>query len=169
MGNLRIGQGYDIHALVPTSEPGSLVLAGIEISSGFDCVADSDGDVVCHALIDALLGALAKGDIGVYFPPDREKWKGYKSIEMLRGLYREQCLKQGWRIGNIDITIILEKIRLRPLIHDMRERLAETLECLTEKISVKAKTKEGLDAVGAGNAVEAFVNLLLYSETPVLP
>ncbi len=163
---IRIGQGYDLHRL----EAGSgLYLGGLLLRCDYASVAHSDGDVLCHAVIESLLGALALGDIGSHFPPTDERWRNADSLEMLRSVYRKQIRTRGYELVNLDCTIVLEKIRLRLLIDEIRYRLLSAFqlhtskdrEIVLEQISVKAKTKEGVDAVGRGEAVEVYASCLL--------
>lgn len=164
MNNIRIGQGWDIHRLV---ENRPFILGNTEIDSDQGPEAHSDGDALLHALIDALFGAAALGDIGYHFPPSDERWKDADSMELL-----QRCLKliaeADFSIINIDTSIILQKPRLAPYIPKIREKLAEATSLPLDRISVKAKSKEGLDAVGAGKAVEAQAVVLLEKHDPTL-
>jgi 2-C-methyl-D-erythritol 2,4-cyclodiphosphate synthase len=148
---LRVGQGYDIHRLV---EKRALVLGGVRIESERGCDAHSDGDVLIHAVIDALLGAASLGDIGAHFPPSDERWKNADSGDLLK-IVMTLMEGHGWRPINIDSTVILERPRLRPQIDEIRISLARLTGLQPECISVKGKTKEKQDAVGEGRAVEA--------------
>ena len=150
---MRIGTGYDIHKLIPGTES-TFKLAGISIPFEKRCVAHSDGDVAIHALIDALLGAAALGDIGTHFPDTDPKYKNADSAELL-AYSLPLLLSNGYSIENIDINIITEQPKLAPYIPLMRDRLAEILQIERDRISVKAKTNEGLDAVGRGEAIIA--------------
>ncbi|MDP3177609.1 MAG: 2-C-methyl-D-erythritol 2,4-cyclodiphosphate synthase [Spirochaetaceae bacterium] len=147
----RIGQGWDIHRLVP-GRP--LVLGGRTIPSDLGEDGHSDGDVLLHAVIDALLGAVALGDIGQHFPPSDEAWRGADSRDLAA---RAAALVRstGWEPVNVDCTVVLERPRLGPYRDAMRESIAAALGIDAAAVSVKAKTKEGLDAVGEGRAVEA--------------
>jgi 2-C-methyl-D-erythritol 2,4-cyclodiphosphate synthase len=153
----RIGYGNDIHRLA-TGE--RLVLGGVEIESDLGTVGHSDADVLTHAVTDAILGALALGDIGQHFSDGEERWKNAESFVFLRyavGLMKER----GYAVVNVDSTIVLELPKLRPHIDKMRENLAQALEVETNCISVKAKTGEGVDAVGERLAIRAEAVLLL--------
>ncbi len=155
--NLRIGQGYDIHRLVRDRK---FILGGVEIPSALGCDAHSDGDVLIHAIIDALLGAVSLGDIGSHFPPSDSRWKDADSSGLLRhvmGLLRDR----GWEPVNLDTTVILETPRLRPHIDDIRLSLSRMTGIPFDAVSVKAKTKEKQDAVGEGRAVEALAAVLV--------
>ncbi len=154
---LRIGQGYDLHPLVK-GRP--FVLGGITIPAEFGPAGHSDGDALCHALIDALFGALAAGDIGTHFPDTDPQWKGADSRKLLEMAYREVTTK-GYELVNLDATILLERPKLRPHIPAMRETLAQIFHCRIDQVSIKAKTNEKLDAVGRGAAVAATVVCLL--------
>lgn len=154
---MRIGQGYDIHRLV---ENRPLILGGVTIPSEKGEDAHSDGDVLIHALIDALLGAIAQGDIGTHYPPSDPAWKNVDS----RRLLRETLAKvedASYSIGNIDCTVILEKPKLGPHREQIRLCLQEDLKIPLDCISFKAKTKEKQDAAGRGEAVEALATVLL--------
>lgn len=152
---IRIGEGWDIHRLIPERK---LVLGGVEIPSPAGEEAHSDGDVLLHAIIDALLGALALGDIGDHFPPSREEFKNIKSTVFLK---RALSLVEGWEIINLDSTLILEKPKLKEYKAKIRENLSFLLDLPKDRVSLKAKTAEGLGAVGRTEAVEARAVLLL--------
>ncbi len=151
---MRTGFGNDIHRLV---EGRRLYLGGVCIPSPVGEEAHSDGDVLIHALIDAILGAAAKGDIGHFFPPEDGKWKDADSRELLKAVLDEVKPE----IINVDSTVTLEKIKLQPYILSLRESLASLLGIDISRVSVKAKTNEGLDALGRGEAVRAEVVVLL--------
>ena len=154
---MRIGQGWDIHRL----EPGrKLILGGVELPAAAGAVAHSDGDALAHAIIDAVFGAVAAGDIGSHFPDNDPAWKGADSMDLLT---RSVTIiaDAGWKLINIDSTIILQTPKLRPYIDRMRVRIAEASGLETEAVSVKAKTNEGIGEIGAGRAVEAQAVVLL--------
>jgi 2-C-methyl-D-erythritol 4-phosphate cytidylyltransferase / 2-C-methyl-D-erythritol 2,4-cyclodiphosphate synthase len=150
-GTIRVGQGWDIHRLV---QGRPLMLGGIEVPSDLGEDAHSDGDVLLHAIIDALLGAAAMGDIGTHFPPSDEAWRGADSRDLAR---RAAALVRaaGWLPGSVDCTVILERPRLGPHRDAMRASIAAALGVGIDAVSVKAKTNEGLGPVGEGRAVEA--------------
>lgn len=148
---MRIGFGNDIHRL-ELGKP--LIIGGVLIPSGFGAVGHSDADVLFHALTDAILGALAQGDIGSHFPDREEKWKNAESSVFLSEAVR-LMKEKNYLVGNIDSTINLEKPKIRPFIDQMRENIARMLEIEVADVSVKAKTGEGLDAVGASRAIKA--------------
>ena len=153
----RVGIGNDIHRLV---EGRPLVIGGVRIESELGADGHSDADVLCHALCDAILGALSLGDLGKHFPNDEERWRNAESFIFLRyvvGLMKEH----GYAIGNVDSTVHLEKPKMRPYIDDIRTGLSEVLETARSNISVKAKTSESVDAVGELRAVRADVIVLL--------
>ncbi|MGA2545397.1 MAG: 2-C-methyl-D-erythritol 2,4-cyclodiphosphate synthase [Rectinemataceae bacterium] len=154
----RVGQGWDIHRLVPGR---ALMLGGVEVPSELGEDAHSDGDVLLHAVADALFGAAALGDIGMHFPPSDERWRGADSRDLVR---RAVALVSGagWRIGNLDCTVVLERPRLGPYKDAIRESVAGCLGISPNAVSIKAKTKEGLDAVGEVRAVEAFAIVTLF-------
>jgi 2-C-methyl-D-erythritol 2,4-cyclodiphosphate synthase len=153
----RIGFGNDVHRL---AEGRPLVLGGVEIESDLGAEGHSDADALTHAITDAILGALAAGDIGSHFPNTDERWAGAESFVFLRyavGLMKQQ----GYEIGNVDTTIELEKPKLRDRIEKMIEGLSQVLEAEPSRISVKAKSGEGVDAVGERRAVRATAVVLL--------
>jgi 2-C-methyl-D-erythritol 4-phosphate cytidylyltransferase/2-C-methyl-D-erythritol 2,4-cyclodiphosphate synthase len=154
----RIGQGWDLHKLVSGRR---LVLGGIEVPSDKGEEAHSDGDVLLHAIIDALFGAAALGDIGTHFPPSDTRWKDADSRELAR---RAAALlgAAGWEIGNLDCTVVLEAPKLGPYKEAMRESIASCLGISPSLVSVKAKTKEGVDAAGEGLAIEASTVVMLF-------
>jgi 2-C-methyl-D-erythritol 2,4-cyclodiphosphate synthase len=155
--NLRIGHGYDLHRL---ETGGSLVLAGIKVSDDLHTIAHSDGDVVIHAIVDALLGAMGWGDIGVHYPDTDSRWKGASSRQFLKTTY-EQVVQAGYKLQNLDVTILAERPKLKPFKQSMRHALAEMLETIVEQINIKAGTNEGCDAIGKGEAIAAHAVLLL--------
>ena len=154
---MRIGQGFDVHAFGPGDH---VTLGGVSIAYDRGLVAHSDGDVAVHALCDALLGALALGDIGKHFPPTDPRWAHADSMQFLSRC-TEMVVEKGYVIGNIDITIICEKPKLAPHIEAMRERLAEEMACQINVVSVKATTSEKLGFTGRGEGIAAFAVALL--------
>ena len=153
----RIGFGTDIHRLV-AGRP--LIVGGVEIVSDLGADGHSDADVLMHAATDALLGALALGDIGTHFPNDEERWRDAESSEFL--LYAHGLIKQrGYVVANFDSVIDLELPKLRPHIEQMRRNIATILDIELDQVSVKAKTGEGVDAVGERRAVRAEVIVLV--------
>lgn len=155
--DIRVGQGYDVHAL---AEGLRLVLCGIEVEHTKGCVAHSDGDVAIHALCDALLGALALGDIGKLFPDSDAKYKGIDSTKLL-SVVVDIINDKGYYISNVDITIAMQKPKLRPYIDSMRERLAEVIGIGVDRVSVKATTTEKLGFEGREEGVSATAVALL--------
>lgn len=155
--DIRIGHGFDVHAL---AEGLRLVLCGVEIEHTKGCVAHSDGDVAIHAICDALLGALALGDIGKLFPDTDAKYKGIDSRRLLKEVVNIVTDK-GYTISNIDCTIAMQRPKLRPHIDLMRERLAEVVGIPAERISVKATTTERLGFEGREEGVSATAVTLL--------
>jgi len=155
----RIGFGSDIHRLVPGRK---LILGGIEIASDIGAKGHSDADALTHSITDALLGALALGDIGTHFPSSDERWRNSESFVFLRfalGLIKER----GYAVVNVDSTIHLESPKLLPDVEKMRDGIAEALEVETHAVSIKAKTGEAVDAVGERRAVRAEAIVLLAS------
>lgn len=147
---LKVGTGYDIHRL---EQGRKLMIGGIEIPHDKGPVGHSDGDVLIHAIIDAILGACSLGDIGYYFPDDDPQYKDAASRELLERL-QTKISKMG-RIEHIDTTVVIEKPKLAPHIEPMRQTIAAVLKIPVDKISIKAKTAEGLGPVGEESAVEA--------------
>jgi 2-C-methyl-D-erythritol 4-phosphate cytidylyltransferase/2-C-methyl-D-erythritol 2,4-cyclodiphosphate synthase len=157
---MRAGSGYDVHLL----EPGrKLVLGGVEVPAEAGAVAHSDGDVLCHAVMDALLGAAALGDIGTHFPDSDGRWRGARSLELLRQV-GGQLAAAGFRPVNVDATVMLERPRLGALKAAMAANLAAALGLATSAVSVKAGTNEGLGDIGAGRAVACLATAAV--ETP---
>lgn len=153
----RIGIGHDTHRLA-YGRP--LILGGILIESDRGAEGHSDADALAHAVADAILGALCEGDLGVHFPDRDPQWKDADSLDLLARVVW-LAGEQGWRVVNMDATVMLERPRLRPFVREMRERLAQTLCVQPSCVSVKAKTGEGLDAVGRGEAVTVQAVILL--------
>lgn len=149
--DFRVGHGYDVHAL---GEGLRLVLGGVEIPHIKGCIAHSDGDVLVHAICDALLGAAALGDIGKHFPDTSAEFKGIDSLILLRRV-AELLRKEGYEIGNIDSTISMQRPKLRPHIDLMRERIAEAAGVAVSQVSVKATTTERLGFEGEEKGVSA--------------
>ncbi len=155
--DIRIGQGYDVHALA-SGLP--MHLGGVEIRSDFGFVAHSDGDVAIHALCDAILGALALGDIGKHFPDSSAEFAGIDSRLLLERVV-ELTGKDGWTVGNADITIALQAPKLAPYIPQMRDELARIMGVKPSDVSVKATTTERLGFVGRGEGCEVWAVVLL--------
>jgi 2-C-methyl-D-erythritol 2,4-cyclodiphosphate synthase len=154
---LRIGQGYDLHRCVAGRE---LWLGGVHLPSLWGLQGHSDADALLHAITDAVLGALALGDIGRWFPDNDEKWRGANSAALLRRVLDDPRVS-GWRLVNLDCTVITEKPKLAPHIPTMREAIAGIFQCSSERISIKAKTNEQQDAIGQGAALAAQAIVLL--------
>ena len=155
--DIRIGNGYDVHALAPDLP---MWLGGIQIPSPTGFVAHSDGDVAIHALCDALLGCLALGDIGHLFPDTSDEWKGVDSKVLLRKVM-EVIASKGYRVGNVDITIALQKPKLAPHIAAMRATLAPLLGVTEDDVSIKATTTEQLGFVGRCEGCEVWATALI--------
>ena len=157
--DFRIGHGYDVHRL---AEGRRCVLCGVEIPCRFGPDGHSDADAPLHALMDAMLGALALGDIGALFPDTDERWRGANSVELL-GIVRERMRGTGYRLANADLTIVLEAPRLAPYIPLMRETVAAALSAPVGAVSVKATTEEGLGFTGGGDGIAATAVVLLVA------
>ena len=153
----RIGQGYDVHVF---GEGDHVMLGGVRVPNERGVVAHSDGDVVLHALCDAILGALALGDIGVHFPPSDERWRGADSLGLLR-----HCAAlagaRGWALGNADVTVVCERPKVGPHAALMRERIAQACGVALDAVSVKATTSEKLGFTGRGEGIAAQAVALL--------
>jgi len=154
---LRIGQGIDIH---PFCKGRALVLGGVEIPHEYGLDGHSDADALLHAIIDALLGAAGQGDIGVHFPNTDPKWKGISSLELLKIAW-DGLAKSGWKIVNIDSSLLLEKPKIVSYIPEMKKKIAETLQIDTSCIGIKATTSEKLGFVGRQEGVLAQAVALL--------
>ncbi len=148
---MRIGTGYDVHRLVSGRK---LMLGGVEIPFNKGLDGWSDADVLAHAIMDALLGAAALGDIGRHFPPGQELYRDISSLVLL-GKVRETLAENGWRVGNIDATIMAEQPKLSEFIGKMRDKLSGTLGIEIGKVSVKATTTEQLGYIGRGEGIAA--------------
>ena len=155
--NIRIGNGYDVHAL---AEGLPLWLGGVRIDSPIGCIAHSDGDVAIHALCDALLGALALGDIGKHFPDTSDEFKGIDSKILLRRAM-DLVEADGWSVVNVDVTIAMQRPKLAPYIVAMRECMASIMGCSAGQVSVKATTTEKLGFVGRSEGCEVYAVALL--------
>ncbi len=156
----KIGLGYDIHKL---TEGRDLIIGGVKITHEKGLLGHSDADVLVHAIIDALLGAAGLADIGTLFPDTDPKYKDADSIILLKKVY-ELIKNKGYKINNIDSNIIAQAPKMMPYIPKMKEIIAKTLELEIENISIKAKTKEKLDAVGEKLAIESNAAVLLEKE-----
>lgn len=157
---IRVGLGYDLHKLVFQRK---LVLGGVEIPFEKGEDGHSDGDVLFHAITDAILGAAGLGDIGSYFPPEDSKWKDADSAFLLKSVMKD-VYAAGWKIENLDCVIKLEKPKFIPFRNDVINSIAKTLQINTDQVFVKAKTGEKLGDVGNGNAIEAYCCCLLSKE-----
>lgn len=153
----RVGTGYDLHRLV---EGRPLVLGGIVVPYGRGPLGHSDGDVVCHSLTDAVLGAAALGDIGRHFPDNDPRYKDADSVELLRQAVA-LVSASGYIVGNVDVTIVLERPKIKDFVEAMRARVADALGVGVDGVSIKGKTNEGVDAVGSGEAIAAHAVALL--------
>ncbi|MDA0359472.1 MAG: 2-C-methyl-D-erythritol 2,4-cyclodiphosphate synthase [Proteobacteria bacterium] len=154
---MRIGEGFDLHALVPNRP---LVIGGVNIPHEKGLLGHSDADVLIHALIDALLGACGLGDIGQHFPDTDPKWKGVDSKLLLHKVYK-LIIGAGYQVVNIDSTIIAEQPKLLPFIPEMRDVLSDLVGIKVDQINIKAKTSERLGAIGREECVVATVTVLL--------
>ncbi|MEI3301645.1 MAG: 2-C-methyl-D-erythritol 2,4-cyclodiphosphate synthase [Eubacterium sp.] len=148
---MRIGMGYDVHRLV---EDRDLIIGGEKIEYEYGLLGHSDADVLLHAIMDALLGAAALGDIGTHFPDTDERYRGISSVRLLA--YVDQLLEEnGYSVGNIDATIIAQQPKMAPHISKMRENIANTLGLELNQVNIKATTEEGLGFTGSGDGISA--------------
>lgn len=154
---MRIGHGYDVHRLV---EGRKLILGGVEIPFEKGLDGHSDADVLVHAVMDALLGAAALGDIGKLFPDNDDAYLGADSVELLKKV-RDVLQEHGWKPGNLDATVIAQRPKLAPYIDTMRKRIADALETDAENVSVKATTEERLGFTGSGEGIAAYAVCLI--------
>jgi 2-C-methyl-D-erythritol 2,4-cyclodiphosphate synthase len=149
---VRVGFGYDVHRLVRERK---LILGGVEIPYEYGLLGHSDADVLVHALMDALLGALALGDIGKHFPDTDPQFKGISSMLLLKEV-KKLLQEKGYRVNNADILVVAEHPKLAPFIEAMRENIADMLETETDRINIKATTTEGLGFTGTGEGMAAY-------------
>lgn len=156
---LRVGFGYDAHRLVPDR---TLVLGGVEIPGAEGLLGHSDADVLTHAIIDALLGALCRGDIGQHFPDTNQAYKNIRSVVMLKEVIK-WVAEDGYRINNIDSTIVAEEPKLAPHLPAMRKALSNAMGISIQKLSIKATTAEGMGFCGRKEGMEAFAFVSLVS------
>lgn len=160
MNPIRIGNGYDIHQLA-ADRP--LILGGVEIPHELGLLGHSDADVLTHAIMDAMLGALSLGDIGHYFPPTDPQWAGSDSLVLLSKVH--QIIRdKGWQVGNIDSVVVAERPKLKPHILAMRERIATILQVQPDQIGIKATTNEKLGPVGREEGIAAYAVALLFEK-----
>jgi 2-C-methyl-D-erythritol 2,4-cyclodiphosphate synthase len=156
----RVGSGLDVHAF---TEGVPLWLGGIHIPHPRGLAGHSDGDAALHALIDALLGAAGRGDIGEWFPSTDERWRDVRSTEMLRQVW-EALTAVEWRLENVDLTLVASEPRLAPYRYQMRQAVADALGCSVGQVSLKATTTDGLGALGRGEGVLAMATALLWRD-----
>ena len=156
---MRVGSGFDVHAFGPGD---AVMLGGVRVPHNRGVVAHSDGDVLLHALVDALLGAAGLGDIGQHFPDSDPRWKGANSLDLLARA-RALVADAGYEVGNLDVTVILERPKIGSAIDDMRARVATALAVDASRVSIKGKTNEGVDAIGRGEAIAAHAVALIRS------
>lgn len=156
---IRIGHGYDVHKLVPGRK---LILGGVEIPHATGLLGHSDADVLTHALMDALLGAAAMGDIGHLFPDSDAQYAGADSLKLLQAVM-ERLRAAGYAVGNVDCTVLAQAPKLAPHLLQMRQNLAAVLGCGVDAVSVKATTEEGLGFTGAKEGIAAHAVVLILS------
>ncbi|MDA8664549.1 2-C-methyl-D-erythritol 2,4-cyclodiphosphate synthase [Litoricolaceae bacterium] len=154
---IRIGQGFDVHRV---DAGDGMTLGGLWVPCAYRVVAHSDGDIVLHAIMDAMLGALALGDIGQLFPDTDASFQGADSAELTREV-RRLCLKKGYSVSNLDVTILCEVPKIAPIRETMRQCIADVLETVVDQISVKATTTEQLGFIGRGEGIAVMASLLM--------
>ena len=157
---MRIGHGYDVHRLVPGRK---LILGGVEIPCEKGLLGHSDADVLAHAIMDALLGAAALGDIGKLFPDNDPVYEGADSLVLLQRV-TEVLMENGYAVGNVDATVLAQRPKLAPHTPAVRERLAQAMGISTDQVSVKATTEEGLGFTGAGEGIAAHAVALIEKQ-----
>ena len=154
----RVGNGVDVH---PLAKGRKLILGGIHIPHDFGCDGHSDGDVLVHSIIDSILGALNKGDIGDHFPSSNQKYKNANSIELLNNIYYKY-IDKNWNIVNIDSTIILQSPVVKPYIKNMKDNLFNNNQSFKDNVSIKATTTDNLGFIGDKKGIAAITNCLLF-------
>ena len=157
---IRVGYGYDVHRLV---EGRKLILGGVDIPFEKGLLGHSDADVLLHAVTDALFGAAALGDIGSHFPDTDPQYKGADSLKLLEACGQELA-EHGWRIGNIDATIVAQRPKLLPFVPQMQENIARVLHISVDQVSLKGKTEEGLGFTGAGEGMAVHAVCLIEKD-----
>ncbi len=157
---MRVGIGYDIHPFTPG---GKLVLGGVEIPFDKGLSGWSDADVLSHAIIDALLGAAALGDIGSHFPPGDPEYKGISSLVLLKRV-KDKLAREGWLIDNVDVTVVAEQPKLRAFTNPVRELLSQTLGITMSQVSIKASTSNQLGSLGRGEGIAALAVALIRGD-----
>jgi 2-C-methyl-D-erythritol 2,4-cyclodiphosphate synthase len=159
----RVGHGFDVHRLV-AGRP--FILGGVTIPHETGPLGHSDADVLAHAISDALLGACALGDLGGHFPDTDPQWKGADSMRLLSAVH-ELTVRHGFTLANVDATVVVQRPKLAPYLDDIRERIAEVLTIDITRVSVKAKTSEGLGYIGDGSGIAAYAVALVTRERAV--
>jgi 2-C-methyl-D-erythritol 2,4-cyclodiphosphate synthase len=159
----RIGHGFDVHRFADRSDTTEITLAGIRIPCEKSLIAHSDGDVVAHAICDALLGAIAAGDIGKHFPDTDARYRGIDSMVLLNDVYAKVC-DYGYTLGNLDVTVVAQTPRLSPYITSMCERLAAVISAEISQINIKATTTEKLGYTGRSEGIAVHAIVLLVSD-----
>ena len=159
--NIRVGHGYDCHRLAHPPDGGPFVLGGLHIEHGMGPVSHSDGDALLHAVTDAVLGALGLDDLGTQFPDNDPQWRGTSSDHFLKEAVL-QVHNLGWKIGNVDATVLLERPRLIPHRMALRKNMSQMLKVPPESVNIKGKSGEGLGPVGQGQMIEVHATVLLH-------
>ncbi|MPZ14779.1 MAG: 2-C-methyl-D-erythritol 2,4-cyclodiphosphate synthase [Chloroflexi bacterium] len=159
-GTIRVGIGYDLHPLV-AGPP--LTLGGVVVPHARGLQGHSDGDVLAHAVADSLIGAAGRGDIGQWFPDSDERYRGADSLSLLRQVV-ESLMEGGWRVGNLDASVVAQRPRLAPYLHAMRVKLASVLRVELDAVNVKATSPEYVGSLGREDAIAAYVTVLVERE-----
>lgn len=157
---MRVGLGFDLHRLTAAPEGATIPLGGVPVPAEYRVEAHSDGDVLLHAAVDAVLGALALGDIGRWFPDTDPKWKGVSSDRFAEAAVKAAA-ERGWAVAQLDANILAERPKIAPVVEPIRARLSELFRCPLDAVSVKAKTMEGLGPIGERRAIAAQVIVTL--------
>ncbi|WP_040197730.1 2-C-methyl-D-erythritol 2,4-cyclodiphosphate synthase [Candidatus Soleaferrea massiliensis] len=157
---MRIGHGYDVHRL---AEDRKLILGGVEVAYEYGLLGHSDADVLTHALMDAVIGAMGLGDIGKWFPDTDESFRGADSMKLLESV-AETMERRGCKLGNADCTVIAQRPKLAPYLDEMKKNLSAVLHCEPERINIKATTEENLGFTGAGEGISAHAVVLLMED-----
>lgn len=163
VSDIRIGHGYDVHRL---TEGRRLIICGVDIPYEKGLLGHSDADVALHAICDAMLGALALGDIGKHFPDSDPNYKGISSLELLKRV-TELVREKGYSVGNLDVTVLAQRPKLAAYIPEMRDNVASCLGVGTDRVSVKATTEEGLGFTGSGEGIAAHAVVLCVADRPI--
>lgn len=157
---MRVGLGFDLHRMNPAPAGSTIPLGGVAVPAEFSIEAHSDGDVLLHAAVDAVLGALALGDIGRWFPDTDPQWRGVSSDQFAKAAV-EAAAERGWKVAQLDANVLAERPKIAPVVEGIRAKLSALFRCPLDAVSVKAKTMEGLGPIGERKAIAAQVIVML--------